>query len=89
MTPTTQQPAAWPEGVIGRYTTVGGSTVDLMHTRKGIAAVCCGCPDAEFEGEFDSTYSKGRAVRRATRAAQDWAQEHAASCRAVPRPGSE
>lgn len=55
---TTAQTTAWPEGVIARYLTVGGATVDVSAARYddggGVygAGVCGGCP-ATFE---DSRY---------------------------------
>lgn len=81
--------AAWPEGVIARYVTVGGGTVDLFHERvpgdsqaMGTAAQCTGCPASHFEPHADYVTRFG-----ADNAARDWAQDHAESCRAMPKPG--
>ncbi|MUN41445.1 hypothetical protein [Actinomadura litoris] len=90
MPPTTQQPAAWPEGVIARYLTVGGATVDLMRSRAGITAVCRGCPVAHATRAFERAGSvRQDGGKRATEQAQEWAQTHAERCRAMPRPDSE
>ncbi|MEU6016990.1 hypothetical protein ABZ826_23945 [Streptomyces sp. NPDC047515] len=70
---TTQtETATWPEGVIARYLTVGGDTVDLAHmdryypTEDGIGetrnltfATCVGCHAAE-------EFSHWRVVKRMT-----------------------
>ena len=63
---------AWPEGVIARYLTIGGATVDLTHrdrfyptgdgigeTRNLTLAACTGCPAAE-------EFSHWRVVKRMT-----------------------
>jgi hypothetical protein len=70
----------WPEGVIARYVTVGGATVDIEiedadPNRRMYVARCQGCNghqwnDVDYEGE-----------------ARDWAQSHAEACRAMPKPG--
>jgi len=94
----------WPEGVIARYLTVGGCSVDLVHgnrtyptpdgigeNRNHTSATCTGCPAAE---EFNHwrvvkrmTFDdKVRDPEAADRDARDWAQSHAAECRAIPRP---
>lgn len=63
---------AWPEGVIARYLTVGGASVDLTHgnrtyptddgigeNRNHTTATCTGCPATE-------EFSHWRAVKRMT-----------------------
>ncbi|MCX5145119.1 hypothetical protein [Streptomyces sp. NBC_00338] len=68
---TTQtETTAWPEGVIARYLTVGGATVDITHgeivREKGdeysspvgdlmLAARCSGCGDGD-EKTFEGLY---------------------------------
>ncbi|MEU9796419.1 hypothetical protein AB0E27_38675 [Streptomyces sparsogenes] len=93
-TTTDQPPTAWPEDVIARYLTAGGSTVDLSYdTRSGtIAAVCTG----ELCGWADSTDTKGRFTdtpEQEQQRFQEWlpvakkyANDHAEKCRAMPRP---
>ncbi|WP_051698506.1 hypothetical protein [Streptomyces albus] len=68
----------WPEGVIARYLTVGGATVDVTDTGESPEAVCGGCPQTFTR---NSRYISGSldTVHR-------WAQEHAEKCRALPRP---
>ncbi|MFH9072697.1 hypothetical protein [Streptomyces alboflavus] len=70
MTTTFAEP--WPDGVIARYLTVAGATVDL--TRRGEHADyrCTGCG-----------YAGHRWVERVAR---EHAQGHAEKCRALPRP---
>lgn len=94
----------WPEGVIARYLTVGGATVDLTHgdrhepTRDGIGrtrshtlATCTGCPASQefshwrlIEGMYANR--EERDPEAADQKAREWAQEHASTCRAMPRP---
>ncbi|MBT2467824.1 hypothetical protein J7E97_08045 [Streptomyces sp. ISL-66] len=91
----------WPEGVIARYLTVGGATVDLTHRLNFLnppepfatAAACSGCPDSEefshwvgTGSEWDGTYKEVLDVSQAEERARDWAQSHAEKCRAMPRP---
>ena len=104
----TEQQAAWPEGVIARYLTVGGGTVDITETGPREArdsealhvtvATCSGCPATErlqWEGGFYDyssrfhSISREEAVERAEAKARKWAQAHADTCRAMPRPGGE
>jgi hypothetical protein len=77
----------WPAGVIGRYLTVGGATVDITHadshdTASNIGtcqAKCLGC-DAT---DWTETYSQPRNDEEDCRI---WAQGHASYCRAMPNP---
>lgn len=78
MPPTTEtQQDAWPEGVIVRYVTVWGATVDLSGTNSEATGVCTGCL-AVFP---DHTH-----LRTTLNAARGWAQGHAEKCLALPRP---
>lgn len=81
-TPDTQPPTAWPEGVIARYPTVGGAFVDIRHDTLYVDDV-----------EPNVTFARcgGCGVHYSVLWAEDegpwtWAQSHAESCRAVPRP---
>jgi hypothetical protein len=75
-----QQPAPnafaelWPDGVIARYLTVGGATVDLTGSDDRTYGQCTGCPYT-MGGTWWSEDS-----------AHDMAQAHAEKCRAMPRP---
>lgn len=74
--------SAWPEGVIARYLTVAQATVDIRHD-SGVRitrALCTGCGSSEAEDYADGPGWADHAVRK-------WAQKHAESCRALPRPG--
>ncbi|MBW1603415.1 hypothetical protein JJV70_15145 [Streptomyces sp. JJ66] len=84
----------WPEGVIARYVTVGGATVDLTHdtltandTAPNVtSAQCGGCPayrNYEWRPRADR-FDNGSTW--ADSDARPWAQEHAERCRAMPRP---
>jgi hypothetical protein len=97
----------WPVGVIARYLTAGGATVDLtpgeysydagdgiVGSRNLTRAACAGCLALE-------EFKHWRPVQRLTfvddvrdpeaakREAREWAQEHAAKCRAMPKPAGD
>lgn len=80
---------AWPDGVIARYLTVAGSTVDV---RKDDGAdgtcyhnTCNGCGDRPmtFYGYGDDPSDR---LTQALNKARADAQGHAERCRAIPRP---
>ncbi len=92
---------AWPKGVIARYITVGGATVDLTYRMTvsnppepfATLATCGGCPASEefnhwfgSGSHFNDTYKEEQDQERANKAAREWAQSHAEKCRAMPRP---
>lgn len=83
MSAESQQVAPWPEGVVARHLTWGGEyfkderlTVDVVDdSGYGRRAVCRGCGDEHSEiPQWRSRMSV-------------WAMDHAAACRALPRPG--
>ena len=84
----TTQTSTWPEGVIARYLTVGGATVDITHADdpEATVAACGGCPAYQttewtrHAGRWDS------GVTGSDKAAHAWAQSHAEVCRAMPKP---
>ncbi|MFD5384301.1 hypothetical protein ACFWMG_04890 [Streptomyces sp. NPDC127074] len=60
-------------------------------------AACTGCPAADGTQWEDGFYDYGsrfhplpreEAIERAEAAAREWAQKHAESCRAMPKPGA-
>ncbi|MEU3528854.1 hypothetical protein AB0E62_34235 [Streptomyces sp. NPDC038707] len=65
--------AAWPEGVIARYVTVGGATVDVRGGGDSTGYECTGCP-------YESSPFWHHSI------AHEHAQKHAEKCRALPRP---
>jgi hypothetical protein len=74
---TAQQPTgtAWPEGVVARYLTVGGATVDIIafeDSPDAFEVACTGCAN-------DLPYASIGEARR-------WSQGHAEWCRAMPKP---
>ncbi|WP_107055243.1 hypothetical protein [Streptomyces sp. NRRL B-1381] len=71
---TTQTP--WPEHTLARYLTVGGATVDIDELNM---SRCTGCNEDDSDDRF---VSRGNPLRRARR----WAQSHAETCRAMPKP---
>lgn len=77
---------AWPEGVIARYLTLAGATVDLTEYPTCVIATCTGCPNASWECSDIPTYGDRPNRGSATRQAANWAQTHAEACRALPRP---
>ncbi|MER6603898.1 hypothetical protein [Streptomyces parvus] len=77
---------AWPENVIARYLTDAGKaladptiTVDLTEdpSNGDIFGACRGC-----ETTFDDSNYYGRDLGTG----RHWAQEHAETCRAIPKP---
>ncbi|MFE9398639.1 hypothetical protein [Streptomyces flavidovirens] len=73
--PETTQPA-WPEGLTARYLTVGGSTVGVWDADEWspVRALCSGCIASNRDGGPGSSDP------------HRWAQSHAETCRAMPRP---
>lgn len=65
-------PDAWPEGVIARYLTVAGATVDVRGGEHSASMTCLGC------GEGHASFGERRT--------HELAQGHAEKCRALPRP---
>ena len=66
---------AWPEGVLYRFPTLFGSTVDVTAARTvhtWVVANCRAC-DADSPAGYRAKVN-------------EWAQEHSAKCRALPRP---
>ena len=91
MNPTSStQSAAWPEGVIARYLTVGGATVDVrdFSDEEAAQAWCNGCDryDTTDWPEDHPRFSPSCRMEHAADTARRWAQSHAESCRAMPRP---
>ncbi|MET9604508.1 hypothetical protein ABZZ17_05505 [Streptomyces sp. NPDC006512] len=95
------EPGAWPEGVIARYLTVGGATVDLTYRLNALnppepfvtLAACGGCPASQEFGHwiasgshFDGTFTEEHDPGAGDEKARTWAQSHAETCRAMPRP---
>ncbi|MFD6656888.1 hypothetical protein ACFWEB_17310 [Streptomyces parvus] len=100
---------AWPENVIARYLTVGGSSlgrddlaVDITCTQtareKGrhnqevgditLVAHCSGCSDRD-ETTYEGLYLD--LVEPVLKSfygdhSREWAQSHAETCRAIPKP---
>ncbi|MGQ4733443.1 hypothetical protein ACUN3E_38015 [Streptomyces sp. Ju416(a)] len=92
---------AWPENVIARYLTVAGSSlgrndiaVDITHdtltaddTKPNVTyAKCSGCSaynNAEWASRADR-WDNGSTW--ADSDARTWAQSHAETCRAIPKP---
>lgn len=74
--PETIQQTAWPEGVIARYLTVSGATVDLRAERSDGAYIDSGdCTGCGFHIDWGPL-----------KYARQKAQAHAETCRALPRP---
>ncbi|MEV7154884.1 hypothetical protein AB0N77_09695 [Streptomyces misionensis] len=67
----------WPDGVIARYLTVAGATVDLTGSDYGADGICNGCQTTPSKSGYSSSHID--VVRM-------WAQRHASECRALPRP---
>ncbi|MFF2964256.1 hypothetical protein ACFVT1_36435 [Streptomyces sp. NPDC057963] len=67
----------WPDGVVARYLTVGGATVDLT-----IRLTLPPSPEPFNGGEPVEEHTPETADEQA----RAWAQSHAETCRAMPRP---
>jgi hypothetical protein len=78
------QTAEWPEGVIARYLTVGGATVDASE-QPGYSslAVCTGCVWEAWSHFVEDADGGGQSP---TLKVREWAQAHAEKCRAMPKP---
>jgi O-succinylbenzoate synthase len=85
---------AWPEGVIARYLTVAGATVDITDdSRRGyIVATCtgerCGWRErTSIDGYVYDTPEETQArIEEWLPSNQEEAQAHAEKCRAMPKP---
>ncbi|MEW2114560.1 hypothetical protein AB0945_05100 [Streptomyces sp. NPDC005474] len=73
-------PTAWPEGVTARFLTLAGEllgdadvTVDVSIDGMWADARCTACGSSQAKPGYTDTI-------------REWAQEHAARCRALPRP---
>ncbi|MFD3820162.1 hypothetical protein ACFWRZ_34310 [Streptomyces rubiginosohelvolus] len=82
----TRTQTAWPTGVIARYLTDAGKaladptiTVDLTEDPEDGSSlgVCRGC---------ETTFEDSRYLSRDLDTGRHWAQEHAETCRALPKP---
>jgi len=80
-TSTAVQQTAWPEGVIARYLTIVGATVDRVTVGGVERAECRGCHHrAAYSSELAEPFKSHTVL------ADEWAQAHAERCRALPRP---
>lgn len=64
--------STWPEGVIARYLTIAGATVDVRGSEHSASMTCLGC------GAGYASFGERRT--------RELAQGHAEKCRALPRP---
>ncbi|WP_098007871.1 hypothetical protein [Streptomyces sp. sk226] len=86
---TTQPQTAWPENTVARFLTVGGAIVEVTHEPRYSSdtaptvtvARCGGCPADTISGWAAYAGSAG-----ADSTACTWAQTHAETCRALPKP---
>lgn len=72
--------APWPDGVIARYLTVGGATVDLTGDDHDTDGICHGCGTTPAQSGY---------ISRSLDVLHIWAQRHAETCRAMPRPEAQ
>ena len=91
----TAQTTTWPEGVVARYLTVGGATVDITYTpSEDLRARCQGArcqwtSGATTEVSYgDSDETIVQRIDAALPPLQWDAQAHAEMCRAMPRPAA-
>lgn len=86
----------WEPGIIARYLTVGGATVDISHdvlylhdTEPNVTVARCGgegCEKFLTEKWPPHAYRLNDGSSGADAEARAWAQSHAETCRAMPRP---
>ncbi|MDX2550149.1 hypothetical protein QA860_08185 [Streptomyces stelliscabiei] len=86
----------WPDGVIARYLTVAGATVDVSHdmhyladTEPNLTLARCGgegCEATHTEKWGPYAYRNNNGSKGADQEVAKWAQVHASECRALPRP---
>ena len=100
---TTSAAQPWPEGVIARYLTVGGATVDLTRSNDPkdddasqwdvTRSTCNGCGTTDAEAWNTRPYTQlitiTQAEKIATAETRKWAQRHAEKCRAMPKPEAQ
>jgi hypothetical protein len=85
-------PAPWPDGVIARYLTVAGATVNITYaSSKGlITAACTACAwteNTDTVGLYTDTPEQEQArVDEWLPVSRKHAQAHAERCRALPQP---
>ncbi|WP_225811306.1 hypothetical protein [Streptomyces spinosus] len=70
-------PTPWPEGTIARYLTVVGAYVDITGEVSEADGICHGCETTPVQSGYISSHIDVVRV---------WAQGHAETCRALPRP---
>ena len=85
----------WAPGIIARFLTKAAEilgediTVDVVETKDGHQARCQGCQYVSFDytPEYALRVVDERVCAKPTDVhASDWAQTHAETCRAMPRP---
>jgi hypothetical protein len=99
MTAKTTAQTAWPEGVVARYLTLAGQTLADSNLTVDIHAYdpigklhpvkCTVCPWEEkaWGNPYLSEHLTNAYIeRRANESAHAWAQKHAETCRAMPKP---
>lgn len=85
---------SWPEGVVARYLTVGGATVDLRHDMHLVTdtepnetvAKCTACGTHHLQQWALYTTIRSNGSAGADAEARNWAQGHAETCRAMLKP---
>jgi hypothetical protein len=72
----------WPEGVVARYVTVAGGTIDITDgAGRRPHWHCTACPATShgaYTGPWGDPFTRGDI--------HEQAQEHAETCRAMPKP---
>ncbi|MEV5242958.1 hypothetical protein AB0K89_28175 [Streptomyces cinnamoneus] len=72
----------WPEGVFARYQNVAGAHIDLFqHVSGNPHWRCTACPETSV-GAYTNPFGHPFSTKEIYRQAQD----HAATCRALPKP---
>jgi hypothetical protein len=89
----------WPDGVITRYLTIGGATIDILNAEwasmrsqvmaRTVSAACTGCNSPIGEKthrDWLAEDERPEVFDSALAALREAAQSHAETCRAMPKP---
>jgi hypothetical protein len=84
--------APWPADVVARYVTVAGATVDISAIEHSTShsATCHGCKAQQLltGASLDDYHTVEYITETTEQDARRWAQAHAETCRAMPKPNA-
>ncbi|OKI14220.1 hypothetical protein [Streptomyces sp. CB03911] len=90
MNTTITDPTTWPADIIARYLTVANAHVDInpIEHSTSHSATCHGCKAKQLltGAGLDGYYTAEYITKKTEQDARHWAQTHASTCRAIPKP---